>query len=51
MDVKPILKSGGNYSYKSVWLITSNDGSMSGKYIMINFTNAKNSVLRLLTLS
>ena len=41
VGVKPILKSGEIYSYKSGCLINSTVGSMSGKYTMINFTNAQ----------
>ena len=41
VGVKPILKSGEIYSYKSGCHINSTVGSMSGKYTMINFTNAQ----------
>ena len=38
---KPILRSGEIYTYKSGSLITSPMGSMSGTFIMINFSTAK----------
>ena len=37
---KPILRSGQSYTYQSGSLITSPMGSMSGTFIMINFSNA-----------
>ena len=37
---KPILRSGQSYTYQSGSLITSPMGSMSGSFIMINFSNA-----------
>ena len=37
---KPILRSGQSYTYQSGSLITSPLGSMSGTFIMINFSNA-----------
>jgi ApaG protein len=38
---KPILKPGEIHTYKSGSLITSPMGSMSGTYIMINFSTAQ----------
>ena len=38
---KPTLRSGGMYTYQSRSLITSPMGSMSGTFIMINFSTAK----------
>ena len=37
---KPILRSGQSYTYQSGSLISSPMGSMSGTFIMINFSNA-----------
>ncbi|MFT6128194.1 MAG: ApaG protein, partial [Saprospiraceae bacterium] len=39
---KPILKSGESYSYTSGCLLTSPVGSMSGHYLLINYTSASN---------
>ena len=41
VGVKPILRYGEIYTYKSGSLITSLLGSMSGTYVMINFTTAQ----------
>ena len=38
---KPILRPGETYTYQSGSLIMSPVGSMSGTFIMINFSNAK----------
>ena len=38
---KPILRPGESYTYQSGSLIMSPVGSMSGTFIMINFSNAK----------
>lgn len=38
---KPVLRPGDVHTYQSGSLITSLMGSMSGTYIMINFTTAK----------
>ncbi|MDA9003026.1 Co2+/Mg2+ efflux protein ApaG [Flavobacteriaceae bacterium] len=38
---KPIIRPGESHTYQSGSLITSPLGSMSGTYIMINFTTAK----------
>ena len=38
---KPTLRSGEMYTYQSRSLITSPMGSMSGTFIMINFSTAK----------
>jgi len=38
---KPIIRPGDSHTYQSGSLITSPLGSMSGTYIMINFTTAK----------
>ena len=38
---KPTLRSGEIYTYQSGSLITSPMGSMSGTFIMINFSTAK----------
>lgn len=39
---KPILKSGESYSYTSGCLLTSPLGSMSGYYLLINYTSTTN---------
>ena len=38
---KPVLKPGDIHTYKSGSLITSHMGSMSGTYIMVNFSTAQ----------
>ena len=38
---KPVLRPGETHTYQSGSLITSPMGSMSGTFIMINFTTAK----------
>ena len=38
---KPVLKPGDIHTYKSGSLITSTMGSMSGTYIMVNFSTAQ----------
>ena len=38
---KPVLKPGQSHTYQSGSLITSPLGSMTGTYIMINFSTAK----------
>ena len=38
---KPVLKPGDTHTYKSGSLITSPMGSMSGNYIMVNFSTAQ----------
>ena len=38
---KPVLKPGESHTYQSGSLITSPLGSMTGTYIMINFSTAK----------
>ena len=38
---KPVLKPGDIHTYKSGSLITSPMGSMSGTYIMVNFSTAQ----------
>ena len=38
---KPVLKPGDTHTYKSGSLITSPMGSMSGTYIMVNFSTAQ----------
>ena len=38
---KPVLKPGDIHTYKSGCLIISPMGSMSGTYIMVNFSNAQ----------
>lgn len=38
---KPVLKPGGSHTYQSGSLITSPLGSMTGTYIMINFSTAR----------
>tara|TARA_B100000989_G_scaffold297864_1_gene285028 strand:+ start:3215 stop:3601 length:387 start_codon:yes stop_codon:yes gene_type:complete len=38
---KPVLKPGGRHTYQSGSLITSPLGSMTGTYIMINFSTAR----------
>ena len=39
---KPILKPGSSHSYTSGCLLTSPLGSMSGVYLLINYTSTKN---------
>lgn len=39
---KPILKSGESHSYTSGCLLTSPLGSMSGYYLLINYTDTSN---------
>ena len=39
---KPVIKPGESHTYQSGSLITSPLGSMTGTYIMINFSAAKN---------
>jgi len=38
---KPVIKPEGRHTYQSGCLITSSIGSMSGTYVMINFTTGQ----------